>query len=251
MFTRKRAVFLAVLILMLSSPGAVTAQSFSLEKEIALLPEMKSSPSPKIADTLLALSKQYPEAFQKMFQIGLPTHRKYCSPLQAVYWLYEDNYGTVAEKLIANYDLNKLLGAAWYSNKYVSSHPELLAKQKQRWDDFDTVVERLNAPELINFYERKFFKYNWDNSKNELRPEYIFNRKDGNCSSYSAFTLHCLAKAGYEAWIINPPKHWTTLFKMNDKFYVIDNSRGINGKLIGYQGPFDTVNDIVVKFRYY
>jgi hypothetical protein len=250
MFTRKSAFLLAVLIFILSNPGAVIAQSVSLEMEIARLPEMKSSPNLKIAETILALSKQYPEAFQKMLTVGLPEHRKYCSPLQALYWLYEDGYSKVAEKITGNYDLNKLLGAAWYSDKYVSSHPELLGKQKHRWGNFNTVVERLNSPELIDFYEKKFFKYAFYYSKTAT-PDLIFIKREGNCDAYAAFTLLCLDKAGYKAWKLNPPHHWTVAYQLGDKFYALDNARRVNRKKIGLAGPYDSMSDLNLQCRYY
>jgi hypothetical protein len=249
--TGKRILLLAALVFILSNPGAVIAQSLSLEKEIARLPEMNASPNPKIADTILALSKKYPEAFQKMLNTGLPDRRKYCTPLQAVYWLLEDKREERADQILADYDLKKLLSFTWLSNQYLQEHPEHQAAFHKRWDDFDTVVDRLNSPELIDYYEKRYFKYIHYLS-GKASATLIFTTKEGNCDAYSAFTLLCLGKAGYNAWMLNPPRHWTVVLKNTDgKYYALDNARRVNGKWIGYMGPFDDMKDLIQKCRYY
>jgi hypothetical protein len=249
--TRKRVLLLAVLLILFSTPGAVIAKRLPLEQEIARLPEMNASPNPKIAETLLALSKNYPDAFEKMLSTGLPDHRKYCTPLQAVYWLLEDNREERANQILADYDLKKLLSFTWLSNKYLQEHPEHQATFHKRWDDFDTVVDRLNSPELIDYYEKRYFSYSHYLS-GKAPPTLIFTTKTGNCDAYSAFTLHCLGKAGYNAWMLNPPRHWTVVLKNTDgKYYALDNARRVDGKWIGYMGPFDDMKDLIQKCRYY
>jgi hypothetical protein len=249
--TRKRVLLLAVLIILLSTPGAVIAQRLSMEQEIARLPEMNAAPNPEIAETLLVLSKKFPEAFEKMLKTGLPDHRKYCTPLQAVYWLLEDKREERVNQILADYDLKKLLSYAWLSDKYLQEHPELQATFHKRWDDFDTVVDRLNSPELIDYYEKRYFKYIHYLS-GKASATLIFTTKEGNCDAYSAFTLHCLGKAGYNAWMLNPPRHWTVVLKNTDgKYYALDNARRVNGKWIGYMGPFDDMKDLIQRCRYY
>jgi hypothetical protein len=48
-----------------------------------------------------------------MDKIGIPEVRKYCSPLQALFWLAEDNELGEYDKLISEYSLRRLLGKAW------------------------------------------------------------------------------------------------------------------------------------------
>jgi hypothetical protein len=68
-----------------------------LADELAKLPEISQFDS---ASTLLALENLFaiyrfdPGRFDRLFaciyRIGLPKHRKYCSPLQAVFWMIQD-----------------------------------------------------------------------------------------------------------------------------------------------------------------
>ena len=69
-----------------------------LVEELKKLPEIKEgiSSSDRAALTNLAeIYNQAPEvfdkAFEQMYQVGIPEVRKYCSPLQAVYWLALDD----------------------------------------------------------------------------------------------------------------------------------------------------------------
>ena len=186
-----------------------------------------------------------------MLQIGLPNYRKYNTPLQSLYWLFEDNREKVAKQILENYDLIKLLAVTWPSPKWLSEHPELLPKYKQRWDDMDTVVDRLNSPELIDYYEKRYFKYVYYRSGNAT-PDLMFTKKEGNCDAYAAFTILCLGNAGYNAWKLNPPGHVTVVLKNTDgKYYALDNARNIDKKRIGFSGPFDEMKDLILKFKYY
>jgi hypothetical protein len=103
-----------------------------------------------------------------------------------------------------------------------------------RWSDFDEVTARLNAPELIDFYERKRFRYRLNRRKSgaelETPSRWVFTHNEGDCWSITYFTIDCLRKGGYKAKGIRVPSpnfptegHVVTLFEMNGKKYVMDN----------------------------
>lgn len=239
----------------LSTLEKIRQSNPTLALELSRLPEIQRGDDPAVLESIHALSQRHPDAFReamtKMLQVGLPEHRKYCTPLQALYWLVEDGWDRAAEKIVVQYDLKRLLSMVWYSDRYVSEHPERLPMQKQRWDDMATVVDRLNSPELIDFYEKRYFRYLFYKSGNAT-ADLIFTRKGGNCDAYAAFTILCLGNAGYNAWKLNPPGHVTVVLKNTDgKYYALDNARRIKKKQIGYLGPFDSMNDLILACGYY
>ena len=236
-------------------------------------------------------------AFDKMYKVGLPDLRKYCSPLQAFYWLVEDGKLERCKEILNTYSLNDLLNNAWnlqetinlpieqlkviietlpqkeqriygsirqrdidnhitlslfkHSQECFSKESKKLikdaisrSKYHLRWRVYEAVVERLNAPELINYYERTCFFY-VSHGGCPGYAKYIFKSKRGCCSDYTAFSEQCLLKAGYKAKAIkvvsptNKPYHVVCEYKENGKEYIMDNSclvcgsgKGITGKQI-------------------
>lgn len=68
-----------------------------LTDEVAKLPELReaSTDSSRLAlNNLLTIYRFAPEAFDRVFDamnaVGLPAHRVYCAPLQALFWLIQD-----------------------------------------------------------------------------------------------------------------------------------------------------------------
>lgn len=106
-----------------------------------------------------------------------------------------------------------------------------------RWRDFQVVVERLNAPELIDYYERKRFRYHYEpgHGGDFQEVKYVFKHNKGHCLQISAFTVYCLRRAGYKAKIkiIVHPRyrspmgndHRVCLFELGERQYIMDNGR--------------------------
>lgn len=147
---------------------------------------------------------------------GQPKVRKYSAPLQAIFWVLEKR----EDENVLTYSLETLLDKAWDF-----SDP--------RWEDYETVTDRLNTPRLIDYYERKRFvfipypEYPWD-------PRWLFKTNRGSCIEFTSFSLVCLRKAGYKASVYNLPWksdestnfHQVAIFKgKNGRFYVLDNGR--------------------------
>jgi hypothetical protein len=122
---------------------------------------------------------------------------------------------------------------------------------KNKWSDFNEATERLNSPELINYYEQIRFRYaKWrtipgyvKNYENNIYAcaRYVFNNNRGDCSYITGFTIYCLRKAGYEAFEIRvepeSPKynyHAVCVFYWNGEKHVMDNGRSDQRGIILY-----------------
>lgn len=260
-----------------------------LSNELGKLPELQAGISEKEARALDAIVKFYREnpdafesAFKQMYQIGLPKVRKYCSPLQALFWVAESGELEGNKDLIERYSLKKILDISWkfdeflkfsefqltqilngikneevrnnylaiskriptetlikYINEDYRENKFAFTKEARKiiedisdptWKSFDVVTERLNAPELIDYYERRRFRYvGWRFLPHpSVSPKYVFKHNVGECVSITGFTIYCLRKAGYRAKEIRVPGysadfHALTLFEMNGKKYIMDN----------------------------
>jgi len=265
-----------------------------LAQELAKLPELQDGISEEEETALDILAEQYnanPDKFDYMFKqmynVGIPRVRKYCSPLQALFWMAEEGLLHTTNDLISNYSLDKLLSKAWYFGPPAVSDMEILeiingindAKIRQqyldyrkhvgnsrlqkilmvdlkhikhvvskdarkiikslkienpKWSDFVTVTERLNAPELVDYYEQRRFEYVREvPASNKIGyPHWVFKNNKGNCIYITSFTIYCLKKGGYKAWDQRIPSeapgvyyHSITAFYWNEKKYVMDNGR--------------------------
>jgi hypothetical protein len=73
-----------------------------------------------------------------------------------------------------------------------------LRKQKNRWDDFEDVVGRINSPELIHYYIMSEYSYGAETYRD---PKLIFKYKSGTPDSIARFGEFLLKKAGYKTFI--------------------------------------------------
>jgi hypothetical protein len=236
-------------------------KNLSLATELGRLPELQEASAPSIPEALQRLIRLYDDhpgefqkAFDQMLLVGLPKHRRYNTPLQALFWLAEDKKMNSARKMTNEYELLDLLRAAWVREDWIkrSEDPVAVEKHKRRWGDFDVVIDRLNSPELVDFYEKRYFKYGFNRSRDTSDSYSIFIRKEGNCVDYANFTYRCLSWAGYHSWKEQVPGHETVIIKgSNGKYYALDNARRLNKKPIGLAGPFDEVQELMLKLRYY
>ncbi|MBW1996072.1 MAG: hypothetical protein JRI77_16735, partial [Deltaproteobacteria bacterium] len=194
-----------------------------LAEELGKLPELQDGISVNENYALAKLIKLYDEnpnafnkAFEEMYLIGIPEVRKYCSPLQALFWLAEDGKLDDARDILKEYSLQKLLRTAWdfqfesinlseeqisiiidnmkdkemqklflrhkndkkYLEKLIITNykyqPRIFKRKARviikevksgnkdlRWKDFDIVTDRLNSPELLDYYERHVIRYKY------------------------------------------------------------------------------------------
>ena len=207
----------------------LSAENRLLATEIAKLPEIQDGFSDKDVLALERISRYYhrhPEDFDTAFHImyneGYPDIRKFCTPLQALYWLALDDE---LERIdIAKYTLLDLLNEAWYKTGFEYDG-------KGRWDDFREVTERLNSPHLIDYYEVRNFSYKKVVGAGK-NPRYIFKNKAADCWQYTSFSTFCLKRNGYRARAISVihgrssfANHVVCEYTDKDgKAYIMDNS---------------------------
>jgi hypothetical protein len=285
-----------------------------LAQELGKLPELQdgifdseASALEKIVELYNADPSGFTDAFEQMYQVGKPEVRKYCSPLQALFWLVESDRRDDAKGILKHYSLEELLRTAWPSKKSVLTEYQILdiiggiknehdrkdyeewyskidnskklwsslltdylvepknfsergqrilAKlmkppepfKEEEWEDFDTVADRLNAPELLHYYMRDNFHYEaYTGLGGGARG--IFKRKWGNCCDHEDFQSYCLRKAGYKTrsltvWSISGwcTGHRVTLFHDKGKIYFMDNGR--------LRGPYQSMLDAPYDLRY-
>lgn len=283
-----------------------------LAKELGKLPEFQDGISGSEASALEHIVELYNtnpnsfnDGFEQMYQVGKPEVRKYCSPLQAVFWLAEDGVLNEYNPLV-DYSLEELLIPTWPAR--VGRHrvripdyllPEVIAGIKdeknreayarlitkiskfelqemlledyfaspeqfsekardliqdslerrhikaERWEDFDTIVDRLNDPKLVEFYLMHNVSYVKIDCPQE--PEKTIKTGTGDCKAYAIVAYHCLHKAGYNAYMlsmVDPPN-----ISAGHTVCVIDNSCTLDNTR-GLLGPFNSEKEIVKFFGY-
>ena len=198
-----------------------------LATELRKLPELRDGISAAERDALKNLVKMYDNApdafdstFDEMYKVGLPNVRKYCSPLQAIFWLVEGGKHEACYKTLNSCDLDYLLNKAWDFT------------DNDRWRNYEIVTERLNSPMLLNYYEQKNLKYKSNVGATRFKNAYeVFRSKSGACTEYTIFTFYCLKKAGYKVRGIrvksptrHPKGHAVCEYEENGQKYVFDNS---------------------------
>lgn len=98
----------------------LAGKNFLLAQELGRLPELQDGISPPEATALEQIGVLYDRdpatfssAFQQMYQVGNSEARKYCSPLQALFWLAEDGELREETNPLVDYSLVRLLFEAW------------------------------------------------------------------------------------------------------------------------------------------
>lgn len=195
-----------------------------LAMEIGKLPEFQGQISDiqvrslnRFLDLLIASSPQDRSNLNKLLEVGKPNFRRYCSPLQSIFWLLEKEDYSQKESPFS-YSLKTLINKSWNFS------------EKNRWDDYQVVTDRLNAPELVDEYEIR--RFNYESRPGQPGDSYaIFKHKTGDCKDVTAFTVYCLRKGGYKAMehkVQSPrgnPYHMVTLFEADGIDYIMDNGR--------------------------
>jgi len=211
--------------------GLLGQLSPSLAHEVNRLPEFQQSVSERQIQALnkfVYLTNNATESeksnLSSILKVGIPKSRKYCTPIQAIFWLLEKKDFEPGNSPLG-YPLIDLLHKAW---DYA---------EKDRWKDYETVTDRLNSHELVNYYEKGRFLYDLRGEDRKptgatYDPLYLFWFNRGHCRDVTAFTLHCLKKAGYKVkeyrvdpGITTKAYHAATLFEWQGKNYIMDNGR--------------------------
>lgn len=140
-----------------------------------------------------ALSDSYAGLFKNMLAEGIVSKRRYCTPLQALYWLLLD-IPSASDNFLDYFTIQSLVRYSWekssISNNYLSD----------KWTDFSIVAERLNSPLLISIYMSDTFTYTFsqeDEFKTKIASN-IFNNKTGACYDWTLLAGFLLSYNGYD-----------------------------------------------------
>jgi hypothetical protein len=174
----------------------------------------------RFTDLIENAQPEQKSGLESLLSIGIKESRRYSAPLEAVFWILEQDDSS-QNKEILSLSLENLLDKAWNFS------------EKTRWQDYESVTERLNAPELINYYQRIRIIYISDKGKlNALYGDArnLFEKNSGNCYDHSAFASYCLEKAGYKTSVIGvhpskPEYHVVCKYEIDGKSYYLDNGR--------------------------
>ena len=223
------------------------------------------------------------KGLKEILDVGKREYRKFCSPLQALFWLAEKGSLGRGKNPLKEFSLERLLDQAWafdieYTNEELieiirnlkdeKRSQEILIEHKDdtenlypvvssyrrfsergsveeyflnkdifknkginRWVDFNMVVERLNSPKLVDYYQRKNFVYGY-RYDDRASAYHLFKEKRGHCVDFTEFAVLCLRKAGYKAYerivpsiSIVIPYHAVCMFEDEGKWFVMDNGR--------------------------
>ncbi len=238
-----------------------------LAEELGKIPEFQDGEiNEEEVETLEDIFKfylQHPRfkgATDALLNVGKKEYRKYCSPLQALFWYAEeeemDNRNGAIYKTLFNSNLSrkakfgKFLWTIWFKPPFF---------QKQRWEDYSEVRDRLNSPMLVTLYLAKFFKYDkeliplkWN--ENAYTPRQVFKRKGGICHDAANFACAMLKRAGYEVHTLTTKAksgkwikgfgtisiHTVGVFKENGKIYKIGDTRCLNK----ITGPYNSYKEV-------
>jgi hypothetical protein len=172
-----------------------------LALELAKLPELKRTISINELESLKNILTLYEIdplafniAFDKMYKEGIPEIRKFCTPLQALFWLSGKGQFSKQNNPLFDYDLESLLNKAWGVQgivlleedvKKILTEPVYILDRKEiksvlsilstdssifrnksflddvrdKWSNFEEVTNRLNSPHLIFKYVKPNLYY--------------------------------------------------------------------------------------------
>jgi hypothetical protein len=148
------------------SLNKLSNQNPLLAVEIGKLPDLQDEVSENelsavqyLFDFYTENQKDFDYAFFEMYKEGLPLHRRYCSPLQAIFWLARDKEFDEVEHLVRNYKLETLLNLAWKINGN-----DRISKAEMKY-----VIDNMQ-----NKNEKPFYQRHWENENYEIILEWFF-----------------------------------------------------------------------------
>jgi hypothetical protein len=215
--------------------------------ELRELPEIKNSPQVSaLADikTLVQnLTPQQREAIEEMFNVGRPKSRKFVAPIQALYWLVEDQ-GLEKTHVTLSQGWKAIVESAWGSAGGTGW-------QRKTIQDFKAVTARLNDPWLLELYIKKRFTYSFPDEGYSAPPFDTFEKETGDCSDVATFGLWCLSKAGYNCDLYGGPTtyggHVILVYKKDDKLWVSVDFRKYGNNP---SGPFSKFSEMCPKLGF-
>lgn len=182
--------------------------NLELAQELQKLPDFKQVDEADVEalEDILELAQNgyfFEENFDSVLGVGIKEKREYCTPLEALVWLcydYENDFLNT-QPWEEEYQWAGVAPAhrswTWYAwgNSSISNN-----YQSERWQDFDEVVSRLNAPKIFGLYMQDNLIYSYTPYEQEgvKSAEQIFNDKGGACYDVALLGGYCLKTNGYD-----------------------------------------------------
>ena len=193
-------------------------------------------------------TQEYMKNLSGYFEMGLPEHRKFCTPVLFLFLLADKGEFSKTDNPL------KDTGLKLFKKNFKKS-----VVGEKTWKDFDKSADILNAPELIEHYLKVFFSYDYDLLKQHmtthwyslaLTPREVFRRRGGVCHDAANFACALLKRAGYEAhtFTIEPKgigtggvtRHTVAIYKVNGKIYKLADTN----ELGVIKGPFQSDEEV-------
>jgi hypothetical protein len=109
------------------------------------------------------------QIFDKILSIGKRERRKFSAPLQALFWLVQEeelplNENPLIFPSFASMGINKYLGEDEGVIMFVS---RIWKKtyHTDKWQNPNEIIERLNSPHLFDLFFRDNMEYDWSKRK--------------------------------------------------------------------------------------
>jgi len=214
-------------------------------------------------DALLYSAKEQIERMiRTMLDEGIKGKRKYCSALEAWFWLASEevpdetrnpSYSIFQTNALLRFSsVPELVRHSW---RYSSASAKYTS---DKWKDFEVVVDRLNSPRLLWIYMSSNFAYSTTTPWRDIPPEMVFRMKRGDCWTQHAFAMYVLTKNGYEAYLLGVDwydeytlGHKVCMYKEGDDLFFLDNTLwaevALGSELSGIFGPFRNIEEAASK----
>ena len=144
-----------------------------LAKELGKLPSFQDGFSEaelqalqSIITIYVANENEFNVFFNKIYIIGIPEYRKYCTALEAFFWLIVDGKTDIAIKILTDYSLSDLLDASWnYTSNFFDCDDRIMP-----------VVESIKDNQLKLEYLNDLKQKNYERIQVGLFSDYFINR---------------------------------------------------------------------------
>lgn len=100
----------------------------------------------KIIRVIEANPQEFDSTFNEMYSIGKSEHRKYCAPLQALFWISQNFSEEEVFHHVRNFDLNNLLNVAWGNPKHFD---KVLFTKKE----FEEIINNMNHAQFQKMWK--------------------------------------------------------------------------------------------------
>lgn len=253
----------------------------TLAEELKKLPELKRGLNEKGVFALSRIVTLYTESknqeikqgFDRILSIGKKERRKFSAPLQALFWVAEEQELPVNENPLKTHSKEKYRNF----NKHLGEDEEVITfvynvwrktYDTDKWRDPNEIMNRVNSPHIFDLFFRDNIAYDFDKHDrimgdrrhNENWGAYLqsakvtIKRRMGVCQDAANLAVEILTKAGYDVKPLQVKfrspgpsganRHWVGVLKEGGLFFKIADDHFVKEGLVG---PFKSIKEIADK----